>query len=73
MKKLTVMLGMVGLLGTSAAFAQAKKKQAPRKVVICHKTTGKHPTSKTMRIDESAMGDHMSHGDTTGACPLGSR
>jgi hypothetical protein len=66
MKKLTVVLSMLALLGTSAAFAQAKKKPvAPAKTVICHKANGK---SKTMKVAASDVSGHLAHGDQQGAC-----
>jgi len=71
--KTTLSLSILLLVGSCPIFAQAKKQPVAKKVAICHKTTGKNPTSKTMRVHESAVSGHLAHGDMQGACPLGGR
>lgn len=41
--------------------------KVPGRVTICHKAGT--PAEKTLNVGQSAIPDHMGHGDTLGACP----
>jgi hypothetical protein len=72
MKRTTSVLcaGILLLAGAALAQSQKKnnKKQQP-KVTLCHKTTGKNPGQKTIRVSESDVSSHLAHGDLQMACP----
>ncbi|HET9334296.1 MAG TPA: hypothetical protein VFQ21_12030, partial [Gemmatimonadota bacterium] len=39
------------------------------KVVMCHVPPGNQENPHTIEVGESAVPDHLAHGDTEGACP----
>ena len=41
--------------------------EASKKVIVCHKPSGKNPV--TLQISKNALQAHLNHGDVEGACP----
>ena len=53
---------------TSSTKQNAGGAQYANKVLICHRPPGKNKEPITLSVSQSALGGHLGHGDTVGAC-----
>lgn len=64
---------MKRLLALAVSFAIALASAAPAmaddKVTICHVPRGNPSNFSTLTVGETALQDHLAHGDALGECP----